>query len=219
MGLASLINWKTEKEHFHYAPFLSELARVRQSHINLVIHQRMPSVALKQAVQTILTSSFKGFELTTIITSEVTSQLEKAFLQASILPLYELKELVEDMQQLIYQFATIIEAPHVRVHLKTVTNDACSKFHIDGYDLRLLCTYYGLGTEWTYNDNVNRKYLGEGENDQIIKDWSYINRVSSFDVAILKGEIPNRRTGKGIVHRSPPIEHRGEKRLLLRIDY
>jgi Protein of unknown function (DUF1826) len=103
--------------------------------------------------------------------------------------------------------------------LKTVVNDACRKFHIDGYDLRLLCSYAVPGTEWTYNDNVNRKHLGLGENEQIIKDWSYINQLKSYDVAILKGELPNQRTGKGVVHRSPEIEQQQKKRLVLRIDY
>jgi hypothetical protein len=126
--------------------------------------------------------------------------------------------LIEDIQQLIYQFAAICNAEYVRVHLKTVTNDACRKFHIDGYDLRLLCSYAGPGTEWTYNDNVNRKYLGLGENEQIIKDWSYINQLNSYDVAILKGELPHQRTGKGVVHRSPAIELTGARRLVLRID-
>jgi hypothetical protein len=119
---------------------------------------------------------------------------------------------------LIYQFAAICNAEYVRVHLKTVANDACRKFHIDGYNLRLLCSYAGPGTEWTYNENVNRKYLGEGENEQIIKDWGHINQLNSFDVAILKGELPHKRTGNGIVHRSPAIEQTREHRLLLRID-
>jgi hypothetical protein len=57
-----------------------------------------------------------------------------------------------------------------------------------------------------------------GENEQIIKDWSYINQLNSYDVAILKGELPHQRTGKGVVHRSPAIELTGARRLVLRID-
>jgi hypothetical protein len=169
-------------------------------------------------VDSFVNSSFTGFESTVEVTTEVGAQIEKIFVATSVHPINELSALIEDIQQLIYQFAAICNAEYVRVHLKTVTNDACRKFHIDGYDLRLLCSYAGPGTEWTYNDNVNRKYLGLGENEQIIKDWSYINQLNSYDVAILKGELPHQRTGKGVVHRSPAIELTGARRLVLRID-
>lgn len=218
MVLSSLFNWTSEKEHYHYASTISELAYARQSHINIAIHQRIPTVALKQSVDSLVNSSFNGYESTVIIDNEVGPQIEKAFLEKCMEPLCELNALMEDMQQLIYLFAAICEAEHVRVHLKTIANDACRKFHIDGYALRLLCSYAGPGTEWTCNDNVNRKHLGLGENEQIIKDRTYINQLNPYDVAILKGELPHRRTGKGVVHRSPAIEHTRERRLVLRID-
>ena len=218
MVLTSLFNWTKKKEHFQYATMLSSLDNIRQAHINIVIHERAASILLKQSVQSLINSSFKGFESRVLINTEVSSQLERIFVEQSAMPIHEIAALTEDMEQLIYQFATICDAEYVRVHLKTVVNDACRKFHIDGYNLRLLCSYAGPGTEWTYNDNVNRKYLGEGENEQIIKDWSYINRLNSYDVAILKGEVPNKRTGKGVVHRSPAIELAGARRLVLRID-
>lgn len=218
MTLTSLFNWTKEKEHFHNASTLSSLDGIRQSHINIAIHQRMPSTGLKQSVDSFVNSSFTGFESTVEVNTEVGAQIEKMFVAKSVHPINELSALIEDMQLLIYQFAAICNAEYVRVHLKTVANDACRKFHIDGYDLRLLCSYAGPGTEWTSNDNVNRKYLGLGENEQIIKDWSYINQLNSYDVAILKGELPHQRTGKGIVHRSPAIELTGARRLVLRID-
>jgi hypothetical protein len=218
MTLASLFKWKSNKEHFHDAAALSSLDGIRQPHINIAIYQRMPSAGLKQSVDSLINSSFNGFESTVAIDTEVSAQLEKIFVEKSVHPINELTALIYDMQQLIYQFALICNAEHVRVHLKTVVNDACRKFHIDGYDLRLLCSYAGPGTEWIYNDNVNRN-LGLGTNEQIIKDWSYINQLKSYDVAILKGELPNQRTGKGVVHRSPEIEQQQKKRLVLRIDY
>lgn len=57
-----------------------------------------------------------------------------------------------------------------------------------------------------------------GTNDEIIRDWSRINRLQQFDVAILKGEASTANYGKGIVHRSPPVSAQKEKRLLLRLD-
>lgn len=216
--LSSLLNWTKEKEHFHYASTLAQLDQIRQPHINIAILERRPSQLIAQSVNNLFSSSFHGFKAPVVVDNDVRSQLEKVFLKESIVPIYILKELIEDIEQLIYQFGITCDVNRVTVHLKTIVNDACSKFHVDGYRLRLLCSYAGPGTEWTFNHNVDRKYLGFGENDQIIKDWSHINQLNSYDVAILKGELPHQRTGKGIVHRSPAIEHEGARRLVLRID-
>jgi len=49
-------------------------------------------------------------------------------------------------------------------------------------------------------------------------NWNAIRQTKPFDVAFLKGENLLYPNGKGIVHRSPPIEESEEKRILLRID-
>lgn len=59
---------------------------------------------------------------------EVCAQLERILIVKSILPINELTALIEDMESLIYQFANICDVEHVRVHLKTVSNDACQNF-------------------------------------------------------------------------------------------
>jgi hypothetical protein len=210
-----------KQEHFLFANTIAELEAIQAKELNIAIHQRKPFEALKASVYQLLNSSFKGFDFLFDVNNDIKQQV---YLKLSALcesDIYELalEPLVADIEQLVFLFGNICKTDYLKLYLKIVSNDACRKFHVDGYDLRLLCTYAGQGTEWTYNDNVNRKHLGEGENEQIIKDWGYINKLNPFDVAILKGEIPNRRTGKGIVHRSPPIEERGERRLLLRIDF
>jgi Protein of unknown function (DUF1826) len=218
MVLSKLLKWTKPAEHYYYAPAVADLAAIQQRPINIAIHERKPPEDLKESIHSLVNSSFKGFELTVRVDNEVRLQMERSFIDKSILPIHVLNPLIEDIELLIYQFAAICKAEQVRVHLKTIVNDACRKFHIDGYDLRLLCSYAGPGTEWTYNENVNRKYLGEGTNEQIIKDRGYINQLKSYDVVILKGELPHKRTGNGIVHRSPAIEQIRERRLVLRID-
>ncbi len=104
------------------------------------------------------------------------------------------------------------------LHLRMVRNDACSKFHLDGYDLRLFTTYHGPGTEWLPEKGVRRTALGKN-NHQIVKDPKLIKRMEPFEVGILKGEIPNRLNGTpGIVHRSPSLTGSGEQRIIMRID-
>ncbi len=104
------------------------------------------------------------------------------------------------------------------VHLKVIDNNACTKFHTDGDSLRMFVTYYGRGTEWLPEKATNRRGLGKS-NKIIVKDPSMIQRLSSFDVGILKGQVHGSRSGvRGIVHRSPEIKRHGEKRIILRVD-
>ena len=123
-----------------------------------------------------------------------------------------------DVYLLVLDFLNFSETGFGTVHLKVIDDNACTKFHVDGYRLRLFTTYIGPGTEWLPERASNRSALGK-TNEQIIKDPSQIHSMDEFDVGILKGENP---TGvsqtKGIIHRSPKIEHIGEKRVILRID-
>lgn len=104
------------------------------------------------------------------------------------------------------------------VLLKVIHSNQCTKFHTDGYSLRLFTTYYGKGTEWLPERALNRWALGK-TNEKIVKNPSKIQQMETFEVGILKGELPNSvNPTPGIVHRSPEIEHTGEIRVILRVD-
>ena len=123
-----------------------------------------------------------------------------------------------DVARLTRDFLSYSENQSGTIHLKVINNNACSKFHTDGYALRLFTTYYGRGTEWLPEKATNRKGLGK-TNEHIVKDITKVQQMDPFEVGILKGELPNsNRPGKGIVHKSPAINHSGEKRIILRID-
>ena len=123
-----------------------------------------------------------------------------------------------DVNMLAKDFLSFSKRKEGTVVLKVIANDACTKFHTDGYALRLFTTYYGNGTEWLPEKATNRKGLGKS-NEQIIKDLLQVRRMDPFEVGILKGELPNQmnRT-RGIVHRSPEIGQTGAKRVILRVD-
>lgn len=124
----------------------------------------------------------------------------------------------KDLRQLTSDFLRYSENGSGTLHLRLVTDNACTKFHIDGYKLRLFTTYAGLGTEWLPESAVNRDGLGRG-NGKIVRDIAQVRQMAPFEVGILKGEIPKSQAfTKGIVHRSPQISHLGEKRIILRID-
>ncbi len=196
-----------------------EVGFIVERQYNLAIYSRAVSHQLEMAVHALLKSSFSGIEKVMAPTDDWHEIIALAIGLGTSVDWISLEPLVNDIVRCCELFTGITNPQTLRLSLKVITTDACRKFHVDGYPYRLLCSYHGPGTEWVYNENVNRKQLGLGENKDIIKDWNGIQRINTFDVAILKGELPNQRTGKGIVHRSPPIQHTGEKRLVLRIDY
>lgn len=123
-----------------------------------------------------------------------------------------------DIYRITRDFLLLAQVSHGKVHLKQIADNACRKFHVDGYKLRLFTTYFGEGTEWLPEDATNRKGLGKS-NDIIVQDPLKIRQMNVFEVAILKGEIPGAKLlSKGIVHRSPQIEHTDKKRIILRVD-
>ncbi|HHP7242829.1 MAG TPA: DUF1826 domain-containing protein [Cyclobacteriaceae bacterium] len=128
------------------------------------------------------------------------------------------KSFWQDVIQLTRDFILFSDREEVTLHLKIIDNDACSKFHIDGYSLRLFTTYLGAGTQWLPEKATNRRGLGKS-NERVIRNVNQIQQMGAFEVGILKGEIPNQQNQtRGIVHRSPPVSIPEEKRLILRID-
>lgn len=124
----------------------------------------------------------------------------------------------QDVSLLAYHFLQFSDTGEATLHLHAVENDACTKFHIDGYRLRLFTTYLGPGTEWLPEEAVNRSGLGK-TNELIVKNPDLIQRMNAMDVGILKGEVPNKpRYVRGIVHRSPHISTTNGKRIIMRID-
>lgn len=122
----------------------------------------------------------------------------------------------EDVYHLTKDFLGLSSNKSGTLFLKVIDNNACTKFHTDGDSLRMFVTYYGKGTEWLPEKAVNRKGLGK-RNQLIVKDPEQIQHLKTFDVGILKGQVPG-SNAKGIVHRSPEIKSAGEKRIILRVD-
>lgn len=102
---------------------------------------------------------------------------------------------------LAHRFAALIQCETVRVRLEGVTGNACRKVHADYTDLRIICTLAGPGTDYTLGDDPDGP----------------LRRIATGAVALFKGH--EFGTGhKPCLHRSPPIEDSGERRLVLVID-
>ncbi len=125
--------------------------------------------------------------------------------------------LFDDISELLGLFEKTTQASSFRLVLTTVSTNMCSRFHTDINDLRMLCTYVGPGTLWLPDAFVNRKAHQAGkQNENIIPEEALIQQTQTGDVVILKGALYPE--ANPVLHRSPTIEEKGEKRLLLRID-
>lgn len=107
--------------------------------------------------------------------------------------------LARELTDLADRFAAIMSCAMLRVRLEVIETDACRRFHADLVTVRLLMPLVGPGTQWRHaetEDPVQQLQVGE--------------------VGLFKGR---RLTEKPrILHRSPPVMHTGETRLLLAVD-
>lgn len=107
--------------------------------------------------------------------------------------------LARDIATLAGTFAPIAGAARLKLRLEIVETDACRRFHSDFVTYRLLTTYRGQATQWARADTPE-----------------VIEEMAAGDVAIFKGRVL--LDEPPILHRSPPIEARGEQRLLMVLD-
>lgn len=123
-----------------------------------------------------------------------------------------------DLFELAVLLMQVTGAGSVRPRIERVEHDGCRLFHADRVPLRLLCTYYGPGTQWVPDNHAVRGALGKGDNGAICPDSAAIRSIGRGDVALLKGELWPGNTGRGLIHRSPPLGRSGKQRLLLAMD-
>lgn len=112
--------------------------------------------------------------------------------------------LIEDVSALASIFASLLGTACLRLRFDVINTNACRKFHIDAVSARLICTYRGTGTQFG---------LSEGG-----RDPERIMTVPTGSPIILRGTRWPETPVSGLLHRSPPIEGKGETRLLLVLD-
>lgn len=111
--------------------------------------------------------------------------------------------LIDDIGALAHVFAKMSQAKFVRLRLEVITDNKCSKFHIDAIKMRLVCTYRGPGTQYCFAGC-------EGPGD--------VFEVPTGSPILMRGTLWPTKGKTTILHRSPPIKGRGETRLLLALD-
>ena len=192
---------------------------IYQENINIAIWERDLAADIKSCVGQFLQSHSKYqtsliVKPDTVFNKLIESENELTNAQA----------FCKDISELVEMFCVLFDAERVGLRLTVLDTAMCPRFHVDRVPCRLVCTYYGVTSEWLPHDLVDRSKLGKGNNGQpdaesgLFQSEENINRLKTGDVAILKGELWEGNENAGLVHRSPQVPT-GDKRFLLTLDY
>jgi len=203
--------------HFLYTKEWESLAEIQHPQKNLVILER----SITADLQNFLFLLQKEAQVPTIQETLPLHRIKSTFKQ-HLQKFYHLnvhgyQALIEDVYQLAWQFSQLVQQRAIKVYFAKIEDSMCRLFHTDANELRLLCTYWGKGTQWIDNQNIRPITPGANSNADRVKDLSKVFSVKSYDVAILKGALHDHIATNALVHRSPPLEN-NECRLLLRLD-
>ena len=126
------------------------------------------------------------------------------------------KRWIIDMAQICSTFCETIKSKSVNFSIQTTRS--CKRYHIDNVPMRLLVTYYGIGTEWLPSSASNYSAYYNGENNENITiDHTKIKFINAWDIAVFKGQKYNGKN-EGILHRTPNASLKNIS-LLMCLDY
>lgn len=208
---------KTINNHFIVSDNWHDLARIKEANYNIAILNRNLDPNINIFLDRFIESDFSQSIYACCKTNKFREIFQSYLLEYSSLYRSGYESFLDDIQNIVNNFAVISNSNNIEIFFDTVKTTKCPRYHYDQNDLRLICTYKGQGTIWLNNDNVNFDKLGHKDNLQISKDISKINKVNQQDIAILKGKKYPNNLYNAIVHKSPDLIQ-GEKRLLLRLD-
>ncbi|MFW5454658.1 DUF1826 domain-containing protein [Thioalkalivibrio sulfidiphilus] len=125
--------------------------------------------------------------------------------------------LARDILVLSRHFSQISGHERIDISLGPVSRQECPYYHVDNVNLRLLCTYLGAGTEYLDETQVDRDWLGQGQNEKVCRGLEP-RQAPTMAVLLMKGAAYPGQPGKGQVHRSPAHTPERSARLRLCID-
>lgn len=181
---------------------LEELSAVKRSSRSLALHPRQMSPDMPDWLDGLPDEELPSGRVLVRV-GDAPAALAEIFGTSSHPENNRLRELYDDMIELIELFSSIADSPEVDVRVERIRHDACKKFHRDHVRMRLICCYRGPTTVWVPTSHaeealdLQRDYAGP------------LRHFPRFAVAVFKGH------QQGVVHRSPQIAGSGETRLLL----
>jgi len=192
------------------------LRQVLDPNVNLCLWRRPGQPAITRELSSLRASDLPDVRCSTSLRSfddDVNALLQ----QQGLHPL-AFKNWRVDLRLLADFYFSVSENHDVTLRLVTTDTDDCRRFHVDHTNMRLLCTYRGLGTQWLPNEQVDREAQGSGAPNENIIRFGQPSQFDPFWVGIMKGNDYPGNEGNGLVHRSPPIERLGQSRVLICLD-
>lgn len=182
---------------------VERLSAIRDKFCDAIILQRDMPENVKSWINTLGTKNLPSGRVT--LKRENVSSAVQQLCEIAEMPVGSERAWFEaDISALAAHFSKILNSKYIRLRLDVVTTDACRKFHVDAVQARLICTYKGLGTQI---GNLN-------ENGEVVS----VKQLETGVPMILRGTLWPRNAEAKLMHRSPPIEKLGAKRLLLVLD-
>lgn len=194
---------------------VADLALIFEPQTNAVVLRRRASAELSsEAARAVGDAGLN--RVFTVEPGSVSTQLS--------VELGEAPALADDVGFLVDVLAELTGAERVGVRLARLQQAMCPRLHVDHVTLRLVTTYYGLGTQLVSSEHVDRQRLGQAtpdasdEESGVLLRQSSILTASEFDVVLLKGEAWPNNQQNGAVHRSP-MASTAAPRLVLTLDH
>jgi hypothetical protein len=94
-----------------------------------------------------------------------------------------------DLSLLCEMYACLFDIDQIGLRLSVLNRAMCPRFHVDHVVCRMICTYWGPGTEWLPEVNVNRSAVGQpSDSGEKRHNETAVQRLGEGSVALLKGE-------------------------------
>lgn len=191
------------------------LRAILRDDTNMVIWRRTPSLLVRSALAALLPQMQGEFRV--MASEQGFANLLDRHLEKFGTSALQREIVCGEIGLLLSLILSLSSERSVQLVFSHIDTDHCRLFHADHNHLRLVCTFFGKGTEFLLNEDVNRAGLGTGTNDGHIPDRP-IQHLNTYDVAVMKGNLFPGNSGRGLVHRSPPLLPDDTGRLFLAID-
>ena len=179
------------------------LYAIRKPSVSVVIWRRTPLSKFQTWIDSLPDEQLPSVRISLPLNA-ISSALTEV-MQMSATPACVQREMpIDDIAALANVFAETNQTKFLRLRLEAIPGNACSKFHIDAVTTRLVCTYRGLGTQYSFSAEEF--------------DLSNIFDVPTSSPIVMRGTLWPTENKSVFSHRSPPIEGSGKTRLLLVLD-
>lgn len=121
--------------------------------------------------------------------------------------------LIDDLSFLQEIVCELLGCSEVGLRLARLQHAMCPGWHFDRVGVRLVCTYQGPGTQWLYDQSVERRDLHNNR----LQEKAAVQAVAG-EIVLLKGALWQDNETLGAVHRSPELAPDTAIRTLVTLD-